>query len=90
MKTAYYNGIVYTGEGFAQAFITEGGLFGAVGSNEEILSQMVDEKIDLQGHFVCAGFNDSHMHLLRPLSENISFLAIEKKFETKRYVQHWN
>ena len=26
----------------------------------------------------------------RPLSENISFLAIEKKFETKRYVQHWN
>ena len=64
MKTAYYNGKVYTGEGFAQAFITEGGLFGAVGSNEEILSQMVDEMVDLKGHFVCAGFNDSHMHLL--------------------------
>ena len=64
MKTAYYNGQVYTGEGLVQAFITEGGLFSAVGSNEEILSQVTDEKIDLNGHFVCAGFNDSHMHLL--------------------------
>ena len=64
MKTAYYNGQVYTGEGFAQAFIIESGLFSAVGSNEEILSEQYDEKIDLEGRFVCAGFNDSHMHLL--------------------------
>ena len=35
------------------------------GSNEELLSAYPDaERSDLKGSFVCAGFNDSHMHLL--------------------------
>ena len=65
MKTAYFNGLVYT-EDFPlqQAFSIEDGKFSAVGSNEEILALDADETIDLQGRFVCAGFKDSHMHLL--------------------------
>ena len=65
MKTAYFNGLVYTGDfPLQQAFSIEDGKFSAVGSNEEILALGADETIDLQGRFVCAGFNDSHMHLL--------------------------
>lgn len=65
MKTAYINGLVYTGQlPFTQAFLVEDGRFSAVGSNEEILAQNADEIVDLEGKFVCAGFNDSHMHLL--------------------------
>ena len=67
MKTAYFNGIVYTGElPFREAFVTKNGCFGLVGSDREVLDTLEpgDERVDLKGHFVCAGFNDSHMHLL--------------------------
>ena len=65
MKTAFYNARVYTGElPLQEALIVENGKFSAVGSNEEILAQEADCAIDLGGKFVCAGFNDSHMHLL--------------------------
>ena len=65
MKTAFYNARVYTGElPLQEALIVENGKFSAVGSNEEILAQEADCVIDLGGKFVCAGFNDSHMHLL--------------------------
>lgn len=67
MKTIYYNGIVYTGElPLAEAFAVEGDEFCFVGSSEEALSlrEEADETVDLGGAFVCAGFNDSHMHLL--------------------------
>ena len=65
MKTAYYNGQIYTGTlPLQQAFLVENGKFAAVGSDAEILALEADRKTDLQGKFVCAGFNDSHMHLL--------------------------
>ena len=65
MKTAYYNATVYTGTlPLQQAFIVEDGKFVRVGRNEDILSIDSNERVDLQGKFVCAGFNDSHMHLL--------------------------
>lgn len=66
MKTAYYNGVIYTGTGFAEAFIVKDGVFVCAGDNETIRKQIEkdDKCVDLQGHFVCAGFNDSHMHLL--------------------------
>ena len=65
MKTAYWNGCVYTGKlPLQQAFLVEDGKFSAVGSNEEVLAQNADNTVDLDGKFVCAGFNDSHMHLL--------------------------
>ena len=67
MKTIYYNGRVYTGKlPLVQAFAVEGDKFLAAGSDGEILAVCGagDEKEDLGGKFVCAGFNDSHMHLL--------------------------
>lgn len=67
MKSIYYNGSVYTGQlPLTQAFIVEDGRFTHTGTSEEMLSLACegDLKIDLQGKFVCAGFNDSHMHLL--------------------------
>ena len=65
MKTAYINGRVYTGDlPLQEAFIVENGKFTAVGSNAEITAQESGQTVDLNGRFVCAGFNDSHMHLL--------------------------
>ena len=67
MKTIYYNGRVYTGElPLLQAFAVEGNRFLLVGEDAQVLrlAGTDDHLIDLAGHFVCAGFNDSHMHLL--------------------------
>ena len=65
MKTVYYNAQVYTGQlPLQQAFAVREGRFVFVGSDAEAAEMPADERIDLQGAFVCAGFNDSHMHLL--------------------------
>ena len=64
MKTLYYNGTVYDGSQMAEAFIVEDGHFIFCGSNHEAEKYGYDEKTDLKGQFVCAGFNDSHLHLL--------------------------
>ena len=67
MKTIYYNGQVYTGQlPLAEAFIVEGHQFSFVGSTLDALALAAEDDIciDLQNRFVCAGFNDSHMHLL--------------------------
>ena len=65
LKTVYYNGRVYTGKlPLCSAFIVEDGVFTFAGSDSDALCQDFDKNIDLQGKFVCAGFNDSHMHLL--------------------------
>lgn len=67
MRTIYTGGRVFTGdETLHEAFIVEDGFFTAVGTNEAMLAlrQAGDHVASLAGHFVCAGFNDSHMHLL--------------------------
>ncbi|MBR6811973.1 MAG: amidohydrolase [Oscillospiraceae bacterium] len=67
MKTVYYNGAVYTGElPLKEAFAVSDDKFVFAGSSEEALSLLCegDEKIDLEGKFVCPGFIDSHMHIL--------------------------
>ena len=67
MKTIYYNGRVYTGSlPLVQAFAVENGIFTFAGSTQEAkaLAESDDQLVDLNGGFVCAGFNDSHMHLL--------------------------
>ena len=67
MKTICFNGKIYTAELPLQtAFAFENGSFIAVGSDDDILAlaESGDELIDLGGRFCCAGFNDSHMHLL--------------------------
>lgn len=62
-----FNGKVYTGETKLQdAFVVEDNKFIYAGNLSEA-ENFIDEnteKIDLQGNFICAGFNDSHMHLL--------------------------
>ena len=64
MKTIYYGGAVYTGDlPLAEAFVVENGKFIFAGSNEDAL-KFEGEQVNLDGKFVCAGFNDSHMHLL--------------------------
>ena len=57
----FHNAVVYTGDNFTSAFAVEDGRFVAVGDAALVLE---GERIDLGGAFVCAGFNDSHMHLL--------------------------
>lgn len=67
MKQLCYHGQVDTGtEVQADAFLVEDGKFVWVGKMENFPGS-VDNDIetkDLCGKFVCAGFNDSHMHLL--------------------------
>lgn len=84
MRTIYHHASVYTGQlPLQQAFIVEDGRFVFAGSNEQALLQQADETIDLNGAFVCAGFNDSHMHVLcygsaltaAPLNEHTRSLA---------------
>ncbi|MCD8223655.1 MAG: amidohydrolase [Clostridiales bacterium] len=67
MKTIYFNGNVYTGAlPLSSAFAVEDGRFVFAGSNEDAkaLATPEDSLVDLDGKFVCSGFNDSHMHLL--------------------------
>lgn len=67
MKTIYYNGKVYTGQlPLQQAFAVENGRFLFAGTDAEVraLAGRDDVLVDLEGRFVCSGFNDSHMHLL--------------------------
>lgn len=67
MRTIYTGGRVFTGEmPLQEAFIVAEGRILAVGTAAEMLSMRgaADEVCDLAGRFVCAGFNDSHMHLL--------------------------
>ena len=67
MKTIYTNGAVFTGQlPLCEAFSVENGRFAEAGSNEQLLEnrQDGDAGLDLQGKFVCARFNESHMHLL--------------------------
>ena len=67
MISIYYNGKVFTGdENLRQAFVVKEGKFIYVGNNEDALKYKDEnaEIIDLDGKFVCPGFNDSHMHVL--------------------------
>lgn len=86
MKTLYFNGKIFTGKlPLVSAFTVENGRFAAAGDTEELLADVRkgDALVDLGGKFVCAGFNDSHMHLVNfgqallsaPLAEHTGSLA---------------
>ena len=84
MKQIYINGKVYTGElPLCEAFIVEQGIFTYAGSTEQALEQKQeeDEVIDLEGQFVCAGFNDSHMHLVN-FGYSLSMANLSKHTES--------
>ena len=67
MRTIYINGAVYTGDfSLCQAFVLEDGRFLYAGDTDAALrfKNGGDQVVDLDGRFVCPGFNDSHMHLV--------------------------
>ena len=67
MRTIFYNGQVYTGGWpLVSAFAVEDDEFIFAGNDADALALAgpEDKRVDLNGRFVCAGFNDSHMHLL--------------------------
>ena len=67
MKTIYYNAQVYTGHlPLVEAFIVESDKFTFVGSSADALALASDDDICIihENKFVCAGFIDSHRHLL--------------------------
>lgn len=65
MRIAYTNGNIYTGTlPLQEAVVIEDGKYLFVGSDEDARAFAVDATVDLQGKFLCSGFEDSHMHLL--------------------------
>lgn len=67
MRNIFINGEIYTvNDGMKEAFVEENGRFIYVGNNEGALEFKEEGSIvtDLNGRFVTAGFNDSHMHLV--------------------------
>lgn len=66
MITRYVHARAFKGDGsFCDSFVTEDGRFIMIGTAEQTLKAYPDANVcDLGGCFVCAGFNDSHMHLL--------------------------
>ena len=84
MKTIYYNANVYTGEKQVSAFVVENNKFIYVGNDSKALElyKENDKKYDLNGSFVCAGFNDSHMHLLS-LGRSLNVARLNEHTDSK-------
>lgn len=64
MDKVYFNGKIYIEkDSFAQAMLISDGKVKATGTDRELLGSFQGERIDLAGHTVVPGFNDSHLHL---------------------------
>ena len=65
----FFNGQIATNGKpyFVQALAVESGKISAIGTNEEVLRSRTPETevIDLAGHTVIPGLNDSHLHIIR-------------------------
>lgn len=66
MITRYDHARVFTGEGaFCESFVVQDDRFVMTGTADETRAAFpTAQTVSLDGCFVCAGFNDSHMHLL--------------------------
>lgn len=65
MVTLFINGSIFDGNGFIQAFALDGSTIVSTGSTNSLMQQYPNAHVvDLNGAFVTAGFNDSHMHVL--------------------------
>ena len=65
MVTLYTNGHIFDGNGWIEAFAVDGSTIVATGRTTALIQQYPKAAIvDLNHHFVSAGFNDSHMHVL--------------------------
>ncbi|MCI4347683.1 MAG: amidohydrolase [Thermoplasmata archaeon] len=68
---AWVNGRVFTGLGFAEGFLVEGGTVRAVGADDVVrrAKGTGTEVVDLRGRLVLPGLIDLHMHLTDTLLE---------------------
>lgn len=65
MRTLFYNAQIYTGKlPLRQAMLIENDRVTWTGENARAQALHADQRIDMEGRFLCPGFNDSHMHLL--------------------------
>ena len=95
MKTLFKNGNIHTMDEAslkADAFVVERNKFSYVGTEagarDYLKGQWFDE-VDLKGHFVLPGFNDSHMHFLhfaRSL-KNVNLVGVKSIEEIKERIK---
>ena len=76
MELILYNGKIKTDDGDVSAVACDGGVFTAIGSDEDILALKTDDTklVDLEGKRVLPGFDDSHQHFL---DEGYSFRRLD-------------
>jgi predicted amidohydrolase YtcJ len=62
---AWLNGKVFTGRGFAESLLVEGGEVRAVGPRDAVLRSKATgtDRVDLHGRLIIPGLSDLHMHL---------------------------
>jgi predicted amidohydrolase YtcJ len=91
-----HNTTVYTSndqQWTAEAVATEGDRIVFVGSNADAANQLCDatQSIDLSGHFVFAGFTDSHQHLegVGRRTKTLSLFGIPTLQETVASIAEW-
>ena len=64
MRLILMNGKIYVEKNnFQEAILIEDGIIKQIGTSREILSNNVDNIVDLQGKTVIPGLNDSHLHI---------------------------
>ncbi|MDD4388694.1 MAG: amidohydrolase family protein, partial [Bacilli bacterium] len=73
----FYNGKVFSSQGFQSALVVAGEYIIAVGGEELLPDYPEAEKINLEGRLVLPGFNDSHIHLLSYAKEK-TYLALHQ------------
>ena len=89
MITLFTNGRIFDGNGFIEAFALDGSTIVSTGSTNALLDQYPQAKlVDLQGHFVTAGFNDSHMHVLN-YGYGLASLQLAEHTQSLAQLQHY-
>jgi len=88
MITLYENARVFTGAQDCDSFVVQDGRFVFAGSVKDAKHAYPQAKtIDLQGRFVCPGFNDSHMHLLE-LGGVLTQAQLERSTDSLAHMLH--
>jgi predicted amidohydrolase YtcJ len=89
---AWVNGRVFTGSGFAEGFLVEGGEIRAVGPDDTVrrAKSRGADVVDLRGRLVVPGLIDLHMHLTDTLleREGVDLRGARSREEMADRVQH--
>jgi hypothetical protein len=90
LKTLFKNGNIHTMDEVtvADAFVVDGNKFVYVGTESgarDYLNNHSFNEVDLKGHFVLPGFNDSHMHFLHFAKglKNVDLVGVKSIEEIK-------